>query len=645
MIRKLFWLLGSLLLFGVAAALLAPMFISDEMVKGRIIAAVEEGTGKKLSIEGPFTITVFPVAGASAQKVTLSDNSGAFVKVDSMDVGVAVIPLLSGNVMVKSLTLSQPQIHLRVSKEGKPNWQFGNVTKEASPPSNEKSGDASAPWLKNVLLQEAGIKNGTVTYDNAQTGDKWTLENVSVQAKLDGLDAPFSLKGSITWNGRDVHFVSKISTLLTLMAEKATGVNAEIKSDLLAFTMDGRQESQSFKGKIDVRTSSIHELIAWATRAKSAADAAVLPLELSASAGCSKTSCDMPEVALKLAGIDAKGSAKATFGSDVPGVDLKLATNVLDLNPFLSQDAKGAGLGLIGAAYAAEPDRGWSTEPIDLSFLRLFNAKLDVDAEGLVFEKIKIGKLSLKGAVNGGKLAVVTATDDMYGGKGDIRASADSSGAYEKHLKLTGVNLEAFLKDAANNDRLNGKADMDADLSGHGKNQMEMVSTLQGQSRIKITDGAIKGANIADMMRNVQSAFTDANRSAQKTDFSELSGSFTINRGIAHNEDLMLKSPMLRVSGAGDINLPQRTIAYRLTPQLTREREGAEAKAVGFTVPVIVEGRLDNPSYRPDVQGIVQEAIKNPEKLKEQIKNSKETIKDLKQQLKGGGLKDLLKQF
>ena len=42
---------------------------------------------------------------------------------------------------------------------------------------------------------------------------------------------------------------------------------------------------------------------------------------------------------------------------------------------------------------------------------------------------------------------------------------------------------------------------------------------------------------------------------AQKTDFSELTATFKIANGVARNNDLSLKSPLLRVGGEGDINI------------------------------------------------------------------------------------------
>ncbi len=468
--KKLLWIFTTLIGLLIAAGLIAPMFISEEMVKEKLIATVQENTGRKLSIGGKFSVRFFPVAGITMEDVTLAGGGAAPLAAKSVEVDVAVVPLLSGTVDVQKV---------RVDSNG-------------------------------------------------------------------------------------------ITTALR-------GVFANNK----------------FSGEVDFAFGQ--------TKAAGTID-----------------------MALNKAG---------------PYVALNLKANVLDFNALMPVAQPGA-----EPAAKAQPaphtQEGWSTEPIDLSFLKSFNATISIEAEGLKAKEITIGALTLKAKVENGKLTADITTDQMYGGKAHITGIADSSGAFEKHLKLENVQMEPLLVDASGSDRLSGSATITADISGRGKNQREMVESLQGTSRISILDGAIKGANIADMVRNVQSAFKQVDKTAQKTDFAELSGSFTINRGIAHNSDLAMKAPLMRLSGEGDINLPERTINYRLNPQVVETIQGQGGKdKEGLAVPIIVEGSLENPSWRPDLQGLVQETLKNPEKIKETVGTIKDEIK------KKGGLKELLKGF
>ena len=161
-----------------------------------------------------------------------------------------------------------------------------------------------------------------------------------------------------------------------------------------------------------------------------------------------------------------------------------------------------------------------------------------------------------------------------------------------------------------------------------------MVQALNGKGAVKFTDGAIKGINLAAMVRNVSSAFLESGAAeAQKTDFAELSGTFRIKNGILSNSDLKLLNPLLRLNGAGTSDLPKRMVNYRVEPKVvgTTEGQGGAADVAGVTVPVIVEGPWHDLSYKPDLAAMIGDIAKDPTKA---LEGAKETVEQLKS---GGG--------
>src|SRR5207247_152604 len=93
-------------------------------------------------------------------------------------------------------------------------------------------------------------------------------------------------------------------------------------------------------------------------------------------------------------------------------------------------------------------------------------------------------------------------------------------------------------------------------------------------------------------------------REVQKTDFSDLNASFTIKNGVAHNEDLDVKSPLFRISGKGDVDVGNSTIDYvtNATVVATTKGQGGEdlGQLSGLTVPVRLVGPFDALSYKVD---------------------------------------------
>src|SRR5207237_817946 len=124
----------------------------------------------------------------------------------------------------------------------------------------------------------------------------------------------------------------------------------------------------------------------------------------------------------------------------------------------------------------------------------------------------------------------------------------------------------------------------------------------------------------------------------QKTDFSELSGSFHIAKGVAHNEDLSVKSPLLRIGGAGDVDLGADRLDYVVKAAVVTTLQGQggpELQALkGLTVPVRLSGPFTAIGWKVDFAGMVGDVAR--QKLDEKKEDVKKKLEDqLQDKLKG----------
>ena len=83
-----------------------------------------------------------------------------------------------------------------------------------------------------------------------------------------------------------------------------------------------------------------------------------------------------------------------------------------------------------------------------------------------------------------------------------------------------------------------------------------------------------------------------------------------------------VKSPLLRLTGRGTVNLARRRVNYRIKPKLVASTSGQDSRAgaPGISVPVIVSGPWDNISYKPDLAGAIGGIAKDPIKALESLK-------------------------
>jgi AsmA protein len=129
-----------------------------------------------------------------------------------------------------------------------------------------------------------------------------------------------------------------------------------------------------------------------------------------------------------------------------------------------------------------------------------------------------------------------------------------------------------------------------------------------------------------------------ASDATQKTDFSELSASFRIADGVARNDDLAAKSPLLRLAGAGDIDIGNERLDYLLKASVvatSKGQGGGELDSLkGLTIPVRLTGPFEKPDWKIELAGLAGEAAKA--KVEEKKEELKQKVDDkLKGKLKG----------
>jgi len=177
------------------------------------------------------------------------------------------------------------------------------------------------------------------------------------------------------------------------------------------------------------------------------------------------------------------------------------------------------------------------------------------------------------------------------------------------------------VKDLADSDILEGKGDVAADVTSQGDTVSALKKALNGSASLKLADGALKGIDIAGSIRSAKAKLgalsgeqTQAADSRQRTDFSELTATFRIANGVARNNDLDMKSPLLRVGGEGEINIGADSLNYLVKASIVGTSKGQGGREVeelrGVTVPVRVSGTLAAPSYKLDFGSTAKDAAK-----------------------------------
>ncbi|WP_339036212.1 AsmA family protein [Bradyrhizobium symbiodeficiens] len=258
----------------------------------------------------------------------------------------------------------------------------------------------------------------------------------------------------------------------------------------------------------------------------------------------------------------------------------------------------------------------WSDAPINVSGLNYVDAQVRISANEAVIGDARIAPLALDAKLAGGVLKAGTANLGAYGGQvsGEVILDATTGApSFAMHSDLVGVRALPLLQGLAEFDRIDGKLQAKLALRSAGTSQRALMANMQGTAFVNFQDGAIRGINVAQMIRSLTSGtlsgWQDSQNAGQEqsTDLSQLSASFRIDKGQAVTTDLNLIGPLVRVTGAGTIALDTKMMGFRVEPKLvmTTEGQGRANEPVGFGIPVMIQGPWSQPKIYPDMAGML----------------------------------------
>jgi AsmA protein len=674
--------LGALAILVIGAVAVFALTFDPNRYKGQIEAAVREKTGRTLKLAGNLEVALFPSLGAKIAGVSLSERGRAdeFLSLESAHASVAVMPLLRGQVLVDAIRVAGLKAQVVKDKQGRFNFADlleGGAEKPAAPSPQEKQGGQSG--AVGFDITSVRIERSSVAYRDLASGQDLSLTDIDLSTGRIAEKADGKLKFSVQAKGRNPDLDAKVqlagdykvdlpakSYALSGVDGKVTGtvakeaLEAKLSAPRIAISADSAKgEAVTLEAKLGARQVNL-KLAGIEGSAKA----------LSVPKLTAQVTLPMPDLPQKSLQLTVEGSLRA---------DLEKETASADLTAKLDESTIQAKLGLAKfspPAYSFDvnidrlnvdrymaakteekapakpaPASGAQQEtPVDLSALKGLNANGKLQVGALQVRGLKVANLKAEVKAANGRADIAPHSASLYEGSvaGALSLQADGNRITLKE-DLTGISVGPLLKDVAQKDLLEGRGNIALDVNAAGATVEAMKKALAGSARLQLKDGAIKGFNLAEALRKAKTALGSKEEKAaadqtQKTDFSEMSASFTIKNGVAHNEDLDIKAPLFRISGRGDVDLGNSRLDYTTKATVvgtTKGQGGADLeKLSGLTVPVHLSGPFDALKYEVNYGAVAADLAKS--KAGEKVKESIEKNRDKIEERLGGKLKGLL---
>ncbi|WP_367353150.1 AsmA family protein [Achromobacter animicus] len=270
----------------------------------------------------------------------------------------------------------------------------------------------------------------------------------------------------------------------------------------------------------------------------------------------------------------------------------------------------------------------------------------------LVVRGLKADEVSASVKLDKGKLDISDLAAGLYGGKlaGALSVDAAQGNQIATKMTLAGIAIEPLLVDLAKRNVLSGTGNLSLDLKTGGANVYAMKSGLGGTLQLKLRDGAVKGIDLTQTLRELKARFspdaqneTVAADTGKQTQFSELDADFAIAKGIATVKRLNFVSPLLRVTQGepASIDFVKSELDLVARARVINPAANPDGKELidlkDVTIPVHFKGPFDNPSYtllwKDAIGGILKRSLEN--KLKEAVSGKGKSGAAVDKALKG----------
>ena len=668
--------------------------------KAGIIKSVKESKQRDLHLDGDIRLSFFPNIGANIGKVSLSEfnSDKEFAAIENAHVSLALLPLLSGQAVVNEVALSGLRAMLVKRKDGSTNiddllgkkeekagepkagdkrqarFDIASVSIEKTALTYRDEGSGAQYAVKDLSLNTGRIANGvpgkislsaaiqasqpklditaqlktTLTFDLGK--QQYRLEGLDLQAGGAALDIS-SLKikagGDISADLAAHEFGAKKFSLNASGTKAKDAFEATLDAPALSLTKDKfsgekltldvglrqpEQLSSQLSGNLQARQFNLNDLVVAINASGDKLPNKSVSSEMK---GSVQVDAAKEAVQVNLAGGLLQSRVKAKVGVNgfaEPAIRFDVDVDQFDADLYLPKKSP-------NEAKPAAPKSTESEQPLDLSGLRKLNLDGSLRLGALKVANVKSTNVRLDVKAHKGLVNINPLSANLYQGSmnGSVSVNAQATPGIAINQNLSGVNVAALTKDAANFDMLEGKGNVGLNLTMQGHTVGAMKKALNGNISLNLADGAVKGINIAKKLRDARGMFGKGGASVQtqsadkeeKTDFSELKASFKVNNGVAHNDDLSLKSPLLRLSGNGDIDIGNDSMNYLAKATLagTLEGQGGKDSVGGLTVPVRISGPFAELKYTLDFGAMIGEAAK--QKVQTEVKTK------LQDQLKG----------
>jgi uncharacterized protein involved in outer membrane biogenesis len=273
-LRKVFVAFVLLVVLLVGAVLVGPSFVDWNAYRPEIEAAAKRLTGREIAIDGEIEFALLPKPRLTASQLRLmgpkSEAGPDLLRLKALEVDVALLPLVAGDVQVESIRLLAPEVSIVRDGDRILGWDRA--------PDEGAIGGRAGGIDTALSLESVVVENGIIRLSDANTGQNLEISGLNLTAAAASLAGPLQARGAFRLGGVALRFDLRLGRIGTAGQLPVPHMALGLADQTGALTFSGRLSKPAMDGTLTGRmTMRTPSLAALAAALLPAADAGMLP--------------------------------------------------------------------------------------------------------------------------------------------------------------------------------------------------------------------------------------------------------------------------------------------------------------------------------------------------------------------------------
>ncbi|HSD61511.1 MAG TPA: AsmA family protein [Burkholderiales bacterium] len=591
----------ALIAVALAAALVFLKSIDPKPYVADAARVVKEKTGRDLVVAGTVDLRVSLAPEIVLENVGFANapwgSRKEMLRLRRLELEIALLPLLRGDVKVSRLVLVEPDVLLEVDEKGRGNWELGQPPAAAEP---APTGSGAPP----IRIGSLHVEKAKLAYLDRRSKKRTELVLVRLDAKprhllASGYDV--DIAGAL--NGQGFTITGAVGDPRDALADRALFVDLVAKLPGLEAKVDGEvarpRSLTGFDAKLDLNVSDARAAGAFA----GAPVPSLPPLRVIARVRDSGSGQTLEPLQVTLGKSQLAGSLRVERKSPRPKVTARLAGPLVDFSEVAPRKPQ--------AKSESREGRVFSSDPLPFATLKSF----DLDAELKIDKLVLPGgdraeALQLKAALDDGRLKVAPAKFSAAGGginaTLDLDATSGKSAALNLRADGSGLALGTLLAMAGHPQQMSGgRTDLKLEATGAGNSMRALMGSLNGYARATVGEAQIAGRGLdlgAGILDQAADVLNPGRGSTQQLTCAVVNvpvrnGVITLDHRVA------LETTKVAMTGEGTVNLGTEALDVAV-----RSKGKGGVGLADFAGAARVGGTLANPRIGVDARGAAEAA-------------------------------------